>query len=157
MRQKTSKEQFAGRGEPRFAARNKVCAARLPLRIPDGASALLLAAHSASSAPPAGLNVQAAPPLPAFAQCKACHSVNKTGASGVGPNLFGTVGAPAGAKPGYAYSPAMKMSKIRWDRAKLDAYLANPKGVVPGTKMAIPGVTDAEKRKQIIDYLATLK
>jgi cytochrome c len=100
---------------------------------------------------------QAVTPPPAFATCKACHSVTRGGANGVGPNLFGTVGAPAAAKPGFAYSPAMKSSKIRWARARLDAYLADPKAVVPGTRMAIPGIKDAAKRNEIISYLEKLK
>lgn len=100
---------------------------------------------------------QTVQPPPAFAQCRACHSVVKNSPSGVGPNLFGVSGAPAAAKPGYAYSPAMKASKIRWDRARMDAYLANPKGLVPGTKMMSPPVRDAARRKEIIDYLEKLK
>ncbi|PKP94061.1 MAG: cytochrome C [Alphaproteobacteria bacterium HGW-Alphaproteobacteria-16] len=100
--------------------------------------------------------VQAAPP-PAFAQCRACHSVVKDGPSGAGPNLFGVGGAVAGSKPGYAYSPALKASNIRWDRAKLDAYIHNPRGLVPGTKMMAPPVTDAARRKAIVDYLVALK
>ena len=118
-----------------------------------GTAAVLLATQGARGAMPAA---EALPPA-SFAQCKACHSVSKGGPSSVGPNLFGVLGAPAGGKPGYAYSPAMKGSKIRWDRAKLDAYLADPKTLVPGTKMAIPGVKDAAKRKEIVDYLTTLK
>ena len=101
---------------------------------------------ASSTAPPAG-----------FATCRGCHSVANGAPSGVGPNLFGVAGGVAGGKPGYAYSPAMKASRLRWDRSTLDAYLINPKGVVPGTKMAIPGVTDAKKRRDIIEYLATLK
>lgn len=121
------------------------------------AAALLVASHGAHGNAPADNAPQAVQPPPAFAQCKACHSVTKSGPSGVGPNLFGIAGAPAAARPGYAYSPALKASKIRWDRATLDAYLADPKGRVPGNKMAIPGIKDAAKRKEIVDYLARLK
>ncbi|WP_240700115.1 c-type cytochrome [Sphingomonas gei] len=101
--------------------------------------------------------VQVAPPRPAFATCKACHSVTRGGTNGVGPNLFGIFGAPAAAKPGYAYSPAMKGSKIRWERAKLDAYLADPRAVVPGTRMTVPGIPDPAKRNEIIGFLEKLK
>jgi cytochrome c len=126
------------------------------LAAPVIVAAALLAAYAARGVPYAEA-VEAAQPPTSFAQCKACHSVAKGGPAGVGPNLFGILGAPAGARASYAYSPAMKASKIRWDRAKLDAYLTDPKVVVPGTKMAIPGVKDAAKRKEILDYLATLK
>lgn len=123
-----------------------------------GAATLFLAMESVRGSAPAVATapVQAAPP-PAFAQCRACHSVVKGGPSGAGPNLFGVGGAVAGSKPGYAYSPALKDSKIRWDRAKLDAYIHNPRKLVPGTKMMAPPVTDAARRKAIVDYLVTLK
>ncbi len=104
---------------------------------------------------PAMLQAVASPP--AFATCKACHSVLKGGPNGVGPNLFGVVGAAAGTRSGYAYSPAMKAASIRWARARLDAYLEDPKAVVPGTKMVLPGIKDAAKRDEIISYLEKLK
>ncbi|EPR16330.1 cytochrome C [Sphingobium indicum IP26] len=99
----------------------------------------------------------AAPPEPpmAFAVCRSCHST-EAGRNGVGPTLRGIVGSKAGAVPGYAFSPALKKSGIRWDRASLDRWLQGPMKMVPGTKMVIP-VTDPTKRKAIIDYLATLK
>lgn len=121
-------------------------------------TALLLIVASAHGAgrSPAPMPPAVAPP-PAFATCSACHSTAKGAPNGVGPNLFGVVGAAAGTRPGYPYSPAMKGSNIRWTRAKLDAYLADPKSVVPGTKMMIPGIKDAAKRGEIIGYLETLK
>lgn len=123
-----------------------------------GACALLLAAHGAHGGRPGPDALQAAAPPPAsFAQCKACHSIDKGGPALVGPNLFGVVDAPGGARPGYAYSPAMKAAHVRWDRGKLDAYLADPGALVPGTRMAVPGIKDPAKRREIIDYLATLK
>jgi cytochrome c len=74
----------------------------------------------------------------------------------MGPTMAGIVGRKAGSVNGYAYSPAMAKSGIVWNEAKLDAYMANPKGVVPGTKMAFGGVPQPEKRKAIIAYLKTL-
>jgi cytochrome c len=125
-----------------------------------GAALLLIvaSAHGAGRTPaPAAPVPPAVAPPAAFATCSACHSTAKGAPNGVGPNLFGVVGAASGTRLGYAYSPAMKGSKIRWTRAKLDAYLADPKSVVPGTKMMIPGVKDAAKRNDIINYLETLK
>ena len=78
-------------------------------------------------------------------------------ASGVGPNLHGVYGGKAGAKSDYSYSPAMTNSGIQWTQVNLAAYLADPKGVVPGTKMLVPGVADASKLKDIIDYLEAIK
>ena len=50
----------------------------------------------------------------------------------------------------------MEHSDLRWNQATLDRYLADPRGVVPGTKMAFGGVKDAAKRQEIIDYLKAL-
>jgi cytochrome c len=127
-----------------------------PTIFATSAFALLSAAFVAHGATPAATPADTAPPA-AFAQCRGCHTVTKGGASGVGPNLFGTFDAPAGSKPGYAYSPAMKGARIRWDKGKLDAYLASPRALVPGTKMAIPGVKNPAQREAIVAYLATLK
>lgn len=105
---------------------------------------------------PASAAATASAPPPAFATCKACHSVAQGGPAGVGPNLFGVVGTKAGARPGYAYSNALKGSGLTWTPAKLDAYLSGPAKLVPGTKMAV-ATANAEARKAIVDYLATLK
>lgn len=91
----------------------------------------------------------------AFAVCRACHSV-EPGKNGVGPTLHGIVGSAAGEVPGYTFSPALKKSGIVWDREKLDTWLQGPMKMVPGTKMVIT-VPDAAKRKELIDYLETLK
>lgn len=88
----------------------------------------------------------------AFAVCKACHSV-EPGKNGIGPSLAGIVGEKAGAVPGFEFSDAMKSSGLTWNQATLDRYLTDPRGVVPGTKMAFGGVADAAKRQAIIDYL----
>ncbi len=91
----------------------------------------------------------------AFAQCKACHSV-EPGKHGIGPSLAGIWGEEAGDVDGFEFSEAMEHSDLRWNQATLDRYLADPRGTVPGTKMAFGGVKDAAKRQEIIDYLKAL-
>src|SRR5690606_11648070 len=88
----------------------------------------------------------------AFAECKACHSV-EPGKHGIGPSLAGIWGEKAGAVPGYDFSEPMKESGLTWNQATLDRYLADPRGTVPGTKMAFGGVSDPAKRQAIIDYI----
>ena len=51
----------------------------------------------------------------------------------------------------------MRRSGISWTPETLDKYLADPQGMVPGTKMIFPGVKDEADRKALIDYLATLQ
>lgn len=94
---------------------------------------------------------QTAPP-PAFAACKACHTVDKGGRNGIGPNLNGVVGRPAASLPGFNYSNALKASGLRWDPATLDQFLAAPQKKVPGTRMPI-GMADPAKRAAIIAFL----
>lgn len=92
-----------------------------------------------------------------FAMCQTCHSTKKGDPHRVGPNLHGVVGAKAGTRSGYNYSDAMKESGLVWTRDRLDAFIAAPRAVVPGTKMVIAGPKDAGKRQEIIDYLASLR
>lgn len=91
-----------------------------------------------------------------FNQCKACHTV-QAGQNRVGPSLHGVVGRKAGSVEGFTYSPAMKNSGLTWTPEELDKYLADPKGTVPGNKMAFPGLKKPEDRANVIAYLAQQK
>lgn len=91
-----------------------------------------------------------------FTQCKACHTV-QAGQNRVGPSLAGVVGRAAGAVEGFNYSPAMKNSGMTWTPENLDKYLADPKGAIPGNKMAFAGLKKPEDRANVIAYLATQK
>lgn len=114
-----------------------------------------VAAPTEAAAAPATAAANAAPA--AFAQCAVCHKVEEAKHSGIGPHLIGVVGAKAGSRGDYAYSPALKNSGITWDAEQLDAFITSPQRTVAGTKMAFGGIADATKRKEIVDYLATLK
>lgn len=113
------------------------------------------ASDPGAASPAASLSAAGAKP-PAFAQCAACHSVEK-GMHGVGPSLAGVFGTKAGDIPGYVFSDAMKGSGLVWDEKTLDTYLTNPMKVVPGTRMTYAGLSDPADRKAVIDYLKTLK
>lgn len=92
----------------------------------------------------------------AFQACAACHS-DKAGVTRLGPSLSGIFGKPAAQAKGFRYSPALAKAKLRWDRKTLDAFIANPKAVVPGNRMSYPGVSDPAKRAAIIDYMQSLR
>ena len=88
--------------------------------------------------------------------CVACHTFAEGGKAGLGPNLYGVVGAPRGHMEGYAYSPALKAKTGNWTFAELNEWLTKPAAFAPGTKMTFAGIKDAAQRADVIAYLRTL-
>ncbi|WP_295632227.1 cytochrome c family protein [Novosphingobium sp.] len=89
-----------------------------------------------------------------FAICMTCHAI-EAGVNKIGPSLHGVVGRKAGSIAGFTYSAANKNSGITWSPEKLFQYLEGPQRVVPGTKMSYAGLTDPQKRADVIAYLKT--
>jgi cytochrome c2 len=92
------------------------------------------------------------------ANCKVCHAVGAGAKAGVGPEQNNLVGAVAGSRPGYSFSPAMKdagAKGLAWTPENLDKFLENPRATVPGTKMVFPGLKNAKDRADVISYLET--
>jgi len=100
----------------------------------------------------AGYTGDAAKGKTAFITCQTCHAV-EAGVNKIGPSLHEVVGRAAGTVAGYTYSAANKNSGITWTPEKLFQYLEKPARVVPGTKMAFPGIPDPQKRADVIAYL----
>ena len=113
----------------------------------DAAASGEAAVEAPAVAPTAAMGEQV------FRRCVACHTVEKGGSNGIGPNLHGIVGAPVASKPDFSYSGAMKAKGGVWDEAALDAYLKAPMKDVPGTRMAFAGVIDPADRKALILFL----
>ena len=88
-------------------------------------------------------------------QCATCHTINSSDPARQGPSLFKVVGRPAGKADGFRYSAGFTEANFVWDDARLDAYLANPQAVVPGSTMAYRQ-SKAETRAAIIAYLKEL-
>lgn len=88
----------------------------------------------------------------AYNKCAACHTLQE-GRHRIGPSLYGMFGRKAGAVENYAYSNAMKSSDVVWDDDTMDAYIANPRQFIPGTKMAFPGIRNEQERADLIAYL----
>ena len=90
------------------------------------------------------------------AQCSSCHGV-KSGQTVLGPSLFGVVGRRSASVPGFAYSKGMKAAGLTWTPDRIAAYIAAPKAVVPGDKMAFVGLQNPAQAADLIAYLATLR
>jgi cytochrome c len=87
-----------------------------------------------------------------FKKCAPCHSADSK-TNKIGPSLQGVVGRKAGSVEGFNYSDALKNSGITWDEASLEKWLENPKAMVPGNKMAFPGLPKKDDRDNVIAYL----
>ena len=95
-----------------------------------------------------------------FRKCKTCHQVGEGAANRVGPALNGIVGALAGQSPDYRYSDALMEAAeggLTWDEESLGSYLANPKELIPGTKMSFAGLRKEDDIENVIAYLATFE
>lgn len=90
-----------------------------------------------------------------FRQCQACHKT-EAGANGTGPTLYGVVGRTVDAEPGYSYSGALEEVADVWSPENLNAFLENPKGFAPGTKMTYKGMPKVEDRANLIAWLDAL-
>jgi len=117
-------------------------------------AALALLAASTTLANAAG-NAKAGEAV--FKRCAVCHTSDKGGGDGLGPNLFGVVGRKAATRPGFAYSAPLQKSGIVWTEASLTKWTAGPARVVPGTKMAFAGISSKKQQADLVEYLETLK
>ncbi len=90
---------------------------------------------------------------PAYRICAACHSL-QPGVHLSGPSLAGLWRKKAGAIAGYGrYTDALKKAGILWDEDTLNAWLADPQAMVPGTTMMFRGIEKDETRTNLIAFL----
>ncbi|SHI65342.1 c-type cytochrome [Wenxinia saemankumensis] len=94
-----------------------------------------------------------------FRRCAACHMVGAGAEPRVGPALNGILGRRAGTQA-FRYSPALVAAGadgLVWTVGALDAYLEDPRGYLPGTRMTFAGLDRAEDRAAVIAYLASFQ
>jgi cytochrome c len=133
-----------------------------PVALPAASAAAVMPAAAAAPAPKpiATLlaSADAAAGQASFLQlgCIACHSFAQGGKNGLGPNLYGVVGAKIANHEGYTYSKALAGKDGMWTFDELNAWLIKPAAYAAGTKMTYAGVTDDQVRANVIAYLRTL-
>jgi cytochrome c len=91
-----------------------------------------------------------------FNRCMACHD-GKREVNKVGPHLVGVVGRKAGGLESFVgkYSDAMTAAGaggLVWDEANLASYIKDPKGFIPGNRMAFAGIKDDEDIANLIAW-----
>lgn len=90
-----------------------------------------------------------------FRKCAVCHNVENDKKK-VGPSLKGVIGRQPGTVAGFNYSDAMVAfgeGKV-WNTELLTEYLAKPRDVVKGTRMAFAGLNKDEDIANVIAYIS---
>jgi len=89
-----------------------------------------------------------------FGPCAACHMVGPGAGDRNGPNLYDVVGKPPGENSlRFGYTAALRALGGVWTPERLDAWLAAPAAMAPGTSMGFRGVPDPLDRADLIAYL----
>ena len=86
-------------------------------------------------------------------KCVACHTFGKGEPNGSARTSTASSAAPRRAVAGFNYSAAMKAKGGNWTIDELNAFVLNPKAVVPGTNMTFAGVPRATERADLLTYM----
>ena len=141
-----------GAGSDANAPAPEATEAAAPAETPAAAETPADAAAAGATMEYASFTADAAAGEKVFAACRTCHVFDE-GVNRVGPSLYKVVGRASGSVPGFNYSDANKNSGVTWTPQVLFEYLKDPKGFMPGTKMAFPGVKNDQDRANLVAYL----
>jgi cytochrome c len=92
-----------------------------------------------------------------FMWCRFCHSFERDGGHGVGPNLHRVFGRRAASARGFYYSPALVTAGqggLDWDERSIDHLLADPEGFLDGRhRMRYAAIEDPDIRAEVLAAL----
>ena len=91
-----------------------------------------------------------------FKKCTTCHTPDKGGRNGTGPNLWGVVGRKIASHDGFNYSGALKGKGGEWTWENLIPYIYAPAAAIPGNKMAFAGIKDPGELADLMVYMRSL-
>ena len=92
-----------------------------------------------------------------FKKCAACHTIERGGAQGIGPNLWGIVGSRHAHIDGFGYSAAMQATADKvWDWQSLSEWLKNPRAYSPNNRMSFAGLGRPQDRADLLAYLNSM-
>ena len=92
-----------------------------------------------------------------FKRCTACHTPDKDGKPGTGPNLWGVLGRNVASNAAFPrYSAAMKGKGGAWSFESIATYLNDPRAAVPGNQMAFAGVKSNDELADLLLFLRSL-
>ena len=86
--------------------------------------------------------------------CSACHRIADGFSHRMGPDLRGLLDRNVASADNYTvYTPALKQRGGKWNKQRLNDFLRDPQGMVPGTSMVFPGIDDDRQRAELVDYV----
>ena len=152
---------------PGDEARRRAVEAEAAAGEEEGASPVEPAAETGTEVGAGGEGDRASAPDPElvaagerlFRRCASCHKVGEGARNTTGPHLNGVMGRRVGAVEDFRYSgifDAYHAEGRVWDEETMSAFLKDPKGWAPGTKMSFRGLAKPEDQEAIVAYLTSL-
>jgi len=86
-------------------------------------------------------------------RCSACHTLADDSGDIAGPNLWGVFDRVAGSKASFRFSDTLVAADFKWSPDRLDAWLDDPQGYLPGNIMGIPEPVPAADRLELLSFM----